>query len=228
ADFPIDPNKLTVQTFSDILRVRLLAQTGGIWTDASVYPTKPLSNWLHKHMEKYTFFIYDAANKSIPLSSSFIAARKDCPIIKKWHDLMCQYWFMEREPIPMLTHNDPFRLRHYIVINVAEEMGLTDMSATPQYPYWWLHHLVAYLLETDAEFRNLWETIDKLPASDHFAVFVFFYSQRPLKKWLYSHGFINQKKKARIQNYFHNANMQKLDWREKYPLRLFQRISKTP
>ncbi|MCA8833514.1 MAG: LicD family protein, partial [Proteobacteria bacterium] len=60
ADFPIDPNKLTVQTFSDILRVRLLAQTGGIWTDASVYPVKPLSKWLHTHMEKYTFFIHDA------------------------------------------------------------------------------------------------------------------------------------------------------------------------
>ncbi|MCA8834560.1 MAG: capsular polysaccharide synthesis protein, partial [Proteobacteria bacterium] len=58
ADFPIDPNKLTVQTFSDILRVRLLAQTGGIWTDASVYPVKPLSKWLHTHMQRQTFFAY--------------------------------------------------------------------------------------------------------------------------------------------------------------------------
>lgn len=42
---PIDPT-VSVQAFADVLRMTLLWRHGGVWTDASMLPLRPLDQWL--------------------------------------------------------------------------------------------------------------------------------------------------------------------------------------
>ena len=48
---PIGPylhdNRITMQALSDIVRIMLLRDHGGVWTDASGYCTRPLDEWVH-------------------------------------------------------------------------------------------------------------------------------------------------------------------------------------
>ncbi len=235
ADFSIDVNKLTPQAFSDILRVRLLAETGGVWTDASVYPMTPLSKWLEPRMAKDTFFAYERLNRyHQPVDSWFLAAHKGCPFVKKWDDMIARYWFMEREAMVEYpdTETPP---AFYYPTDVNKEMGLTDMTPTPRYPYFWLHHLFAYLLREDADFAAQWDAIednsffnsflidrlhsnvcpvslatykDRLWWRTHRKLFKWF--EKPFTRWLLS-----------------RADVHKLNWRRKsYPLKMLKNFRK--
>src|SRR5215204_6158521 len=41
--------KLPIQAFTDLLRLRLLKSYGGIWSDATGYCNRPVSEWLFQH-----------------------------------------------------------------------------------------------------------------------------------------------------------------------------------
>ena len=234
--FPIDPNKLTVQTFSDILRVRLLAQNGGIWTDASVYPTRPLSKWLNKTMKTQTFFAYDNPNPyHMPVASWFLVARYDCPMIKKWNDLITRYWFMEREPIHQENNGDENRGEFYYPADVDAEMGLLDMRPTPGYPYFWVHHLFGHLLRHDTDFAAEWDAItdnDYLPAVllDHLHEDRFFYPIRNRQtklSWSAHKRLFKRFNSAYTRWLLSKANMHKLNWRCKsYPFQMLKNFRK--
>lgn len=234
-DFPIDTTKLTVQTFSDILRIRLLAQMGGIWTDASIYPITPLREWLDARMAQETFFAFSALDEyHIPVPSWFIAARVNCPMIQKWDDQVTRYWFMERTPIHSESPDGKPRAAFYLPVDIDVEMGLKDMRPTPRYPYFWVMHLFSYLLRADADFATSWAKIDKdtiVTSADLHGLQLLFQKHYKTKigQWCCKHGFIKAKKKARARYYINTTPLQKLDWRKEYPIDLFERLAnKTP
>lgn len=74
--------------FSDLIRLYVLAENGGIWIDASTL----LSKKLNLNLKKYEFSGYYLEgftdnNKNYPVIESwFLACRKDSNFIKKWRD----------------------------------------------------------------------------------------------------------------------------------------------
>lgn len=54
--FPFSIDLLSHQAFSDLLRIKLLADTGGVWVDASLYPLLPLKQWLGSCISNSSFF----------------------------------------------------------------------------------------------------------------------------------------------------------------------------
>lgn len=50
------PDDITSQALSDIFRITLLSQHGGIWTDATVFPVRRLADWLEPIVEKTDFW----------------------------------------------------------------------------------------------------------------------------------------------------------------------------
>ena len=137
ADFPIDPNKLTVQTFSDILRVRLLAQNGRDMDGRiGLSCETPIKMACTRTMQRQTFFAYDQS-KSVSHAYrllGFWSAREDCPMIKKWNDLITRYWFMERERlfIKKTTRARASEREFYFPADIDAEMGLLDMQPNPR------------------------------------------------------------------------------------------------
>ncbi len=231
-DFPIDASALTPQTFSDILRVSVLAQTGGVWVDATVYPTMPLSRWLDRAMRGQTFFAYDNPHLyHMPVTSWFLAAREHCPMIAKWNDLIRRYWFMPRVAIHQENLTDEKRPDIYLPADIEAEMGLPDMRPTAGYPYFWLHHLFSHLLRYDSDFADQWKArypMDYVPATALQNIYLnrFFYrtkTRRNKKRWVRHRAAFLLCRPLYLRRLLKRAPMQKLDWRyKKYPLNLLR------
>ncbi|MGV0033851.1 MAG: capsular polysaccharide synthesis protein [Candidatus Azotimanducaceae bacterium WSBS_2022_MAG_OTU7] len=230
ADFPIDAYKLTPQSFSDVLRVRLLAETGGVWADASVYPMTPLSKFLEPRMAKSTFFAYGRNNPIQPVDSWFLAAHKDCFFIKKWDDMIKRYWFMEREAIDEYPDTEALP-SFYVPKDVETEMGLADMTPTPRYPYFWVHHLFAYLLRVDVDFSAQWDAIEDNDFFNSFMIDRLHSNCCPVsldiyinRLWWGTHKkLFNRFEKLFTRWLLSRADVHKLNWRRKtYPLKMLK------
>lgn len=75
--------------FSDIVRLLLLEQYGGVWIDATFYMTAPLPEYITSQ----PLFVYQNLSSSpIQMSNCFIAAAPHHPIIKTTLLNLLQYW----------------------------------------------------------------------------------------------------------------------------------------
>lgn len=86
-------SKMTKTSFSDLIRLCLLKEHGGLWVDATLFCMKPLNDWIHDSSSN-GFFAFD--NPLQQISSFFLYSHIDSPIIVKWFKEMKKYW-MERE-----------------------------------------------------------------------------------------------------------------------------------
>lgn len=80
--------------YSDLLRIFLLAQYGGIWIDSTVYLTAPLPAYILQA----PLFCYKSSYLSpgkIKASNWFIAAERNNEIIVRTKELLLEYWKRE-------------------------------------------------------------------------------------------------------------------------------------
>jgi len=83
---PIDFNRrdLTVQAKSELHRLDLLHKYGGVYTDATVFCTKPLNEWLPEYL-KTGFFAFRNPGPDRMISTWFLAAEKNNPLLTAFH-----------------------------------------------------------------------------------------------------------------------------------------------
>lgn len=79
--------------FSDIVRADLLSNYGGIWIDATVLLTGPIE----KHITDADLFAFrttfnDSQESPILISSWFLSAKKNNPVITETRRLLLDYW----------------------------------------------------------------------------------------------------------------------------------------
>ena len=87
----LDGKDITITARSNHLRVRLLAQHGGVWVDASTFCSRPLSDWLPALMQS-GFFAFSRPAPDRLLATWFLAAEPGNPLVLRWRDLMERYW----------------------------------------------------------------------------------------------------------------------------------------
>jgi len=89
--------QITKTHFSDILRVLLLINYGGIWLDSTVF----LSGNIPKFIIDSDLFMFKTSNVDrnafLPASSWFIAAKKENPILIKVYNILLNYWKNEKD-----------------------------------------------------------------------------------------------------------------------------------
>jgi mannosyltransferase OCH1-like enzyme len=103
------------QTFlSDLLRISLLAQYGGIWIDASCFLTDAIPDYV-ANAPVFAFKTFLKAGKC-KASNWFIAAQPANPIICQTRDMLYEYWRKER----FLKHYFIFHLCFSIVCDSSE------------------------------------------------------------------------------------------------------------
>jgi Capsular polysaccharide synthesis protein/Polysaccharide pyruvyl transferase len=97
----IDTRKPTVTaaSASDIVRIMLLHEFGGVWVDATTLCNRPLDEWLPGMIESRSFFGFDKPAKTRPIASWFLAAKPGAPIVDRWCRETVDYW-QERESSP--------------------------------------------------------------------------------------------------------------------------------
>lgn len=80
--------KTNPTAFSDILRLFLLKNHGGVWVDSTCFCNRPLNDWLFDHVDDAWLYW----RKDRKIASWFIAAEKGSYIIDYWYNRMVQYW----------------------------------------------------------------------------------------------------------------------------------------
>jgi len=80
---------MTIQAFSNILRIFLLSKYGGIWADATLWCTKPVDGWVDNYSDD--FFVFSNPTDSRMIASWFVKSSKDNIILKEWKDRVIDY-----------------------------------------------------------------------------------------------------------------------------------------
>ena len=98
----LNNNEMTITHFSDILRMALLAEHGGVWIDATVLCTKTLDDL---NIDNYKFYtikhgLYHNWHVCKGLwSGFFIASGKNNPVFCFFRDMFYEYWKNENSLI---------------------------------------------------------------------------------------------------------------------------------
>lgn len=81
--------KMSLTSYSDLVRLTLLKENGGVWVDATVFCLKPLNDWLHEASPN-GFFAFSHPQRQI--SSWFLYAHRNSIINEKWFKEMTEFW----------------------------------------------------------------------------------------------------------------------------------------
>jgi len=139
-DYIYDTTKdISPQAKSDIIRLSLLKNHGGIWADATLMCMQPLDHWVFEAIEPSGFWMYqgyggygykDKVTKGV--SSWFIISEKDNYFIKTWKEECDSFW--------------------------------SNIISTDQ--YCWMDNLFGKLFNTNNKFRQLWLNVKTIRSDD--------------------------------------------------------------
>ena len=142
-DFYQDKLALPIPALSDVIRIHLLTEHGGVWADASTWCVRPLDEWLERMLASTGFFAYAQPGPDRPLSTWFIAAAP-------------RHYIMERLK---QEANDLWR-------QVAENRIIMEVTDDPaSRDYFWLHSIFASLLQTDRAMADIWNSGPQIKAA---------------------------------------------------------------
>mgnify|MGYP003232009103 FL=1 len=82
--------KISPAHFTDICRVELLYEHGGIWLDATDFVASDFPEWLWN--EEFFLYLAGHINDYTFVQNCFIRARKGNFLVKAWRELMFAYW----------------------------------------------------------------------------------------------------------------------------------------
>jgi hypothetical protein len=126
-DYIYDSNKyISPAAKSDIIRLSLLKNHGGVWADATMLCMQPLDHWVEEAVSYSGLWMYHGhgadMDPSVGPASWFIVSVKHGYLITVWKRLCDEFWI----------NND-----------------YTDN-------YGWMDSLFRHAYENDTEFRNIW------------------------------------------------------------------------
>ena len=83
---------IPIEAYSDILRVELLTQFGGVWVDATTICAQPLDTWLAPHAAERAFFAFDSPGPDRAIATWFLYASPGSYCITALHATVQDYW----------------------------------------------------------------------------------------------------------------------------------------
>ena len=106
SELPMAPGDIAVQSYADLLRLRLLTRFGGVWVDATTFCLRPLDHWLPMLAQSGFFaFTWTAADRwfiwpNVPrkITNWFLASEPGGAVITAWEARSLAYWKGRRVP----------------------------------------------------------------------------------------------------------------------------------
>ena len=129
-DYIYEPTKnITFQAKSDIIRLSLLKNHGGVWADATMLCMQPLDSWIEDRAKPSDFWMYHGNGAGMHVTvgpaSWFIISKPYGYIINRWKKQCDKYW------------------------------TLHDSADS----YFWMDNLFKKLYETDSLFQEMWSNV---------------------------------------------------------------------
>jgi hypothetical protein len=136
-DYIYDENKtISYAAKSDIIRLSLLKNHGGVWADSTLLCMQPLDSWVEKAIKNSNFWMYHGNGAKMDIKdgpcSWFIISKKESYIITKWKEECDIFWSKN-------NHTDN---------------------------YFWMDELFKNLFERDTKFKNEWKKVPFLSCED--------------------------------------------------------------
>jgi hypothetical protein len=132
-DYIYDTNKnISPQAKSDIIRLSLLKNHGGVWADATMLCMQPLDHWVYEATKPVGFWMYHGHGGGMDKENGpaiwFIISENDNYLINQWKSECDKYWNSDSHP----------------------------------YSYFWLDEWFKTLFHRDHTFRDLWSKVPYL------------------------------------------------------------------
>jgi capsular polysaccharide synthesis protein/polysaccharide pyruvyl transferase len=108
----LDRQVMTAAGLSNIVRILLLREFGGVWADATLFCNRPLDEWLPSVMEE-GFFAFAAPGPDRPLSTWFLSAESNNDLISTWWQCTIDYWLNR-------SHSDDYFWCHHRFRDMCE------------------------------------------------------------------------------------------------------------
>ena len=161
--------KLRVAHQSDLLRLALLENHGGVWVDATLLCVTPLNDWLTDNA-KNGFFVYSKPATERVMSNWFIASSKNNYIISTLYEHLAAFWNNNNLSAPGKNRSRLLRLfSKYLnkrVYTTRFWFSSLFTKVLKIYPYFVFHYMFERLSVKDARFKIMWEETPKISAID--------------------------------------------------------------
>ena len=99
----IDPTRRFNQNFtikmqakSDLIRLNLLADYGGVWADATMLCMVSLDRWIYDALQPVGFWMYHGRDNGAGPASWFIISQRQSYIIQRWREAANKFWQSHR------------------------------------------------------------------------------------------------------------------------------------
>lgn len=153
-DFVMDKwrrGKMRAAHFSDIARVELLYQHGGIWLDSTCFVTAPIP----QQIIDQDFFMYlsGTLDTFTLIQNCFIRGRRGSWLLEAWRQEIFDYWRNEPKVFSYYTHH--YLFREMVKRNDTARRLFGEMLQLPQDP----SHAAWYFHPCDKFTPELWERI---------------------------------------------------------------------
>lgn len=152
---------LTVQKISDIARLCLLRQYGGVWADATVFCLRPLDSWVTEYYST-GFCAFRNPGPDRLMSSWFIATEKDNPILTALQEAFVEFmnsriFSNQNTELGLLAIQ---KLEPILKKNVRRTIRWLNprlQERVQAYPYFIFHYAFNKIILTNPKLRLLWE-----------------------------------------------------------------------
>ncbi|MBB6128999.1 capsular polysaccharide synthesis protein [Mucilaginibacter lappiensis] len=161
--FSAEYKQITKQAFSDILRINLLAQYGGVWVDATCFCTKPLDSWLPDYMHR-GFFAFERPGPDRMISSWFIASAANNHITGTFKQLVLDYWNQNKGMTFIENSKWKFLNKCLRLLGTQTWFRPFVTRVLRIHPYFWFHYLFEKNYLEDNKVKQLWDDTPKISA----------------------------------------------------------------
>lgn len=170
----VPPHRLAVlpiQKQSNILRMRLLTEQGGVWADATTLCLKPLDAWLPGCMDAGFFCFRDPGPDRL-VANWFLASDQGNRLATLWRDAHEAFWrdrdymhhgsegpYAGLPAIQRCLVRALNRAMHRNIVSTDVWFHPLVQSALRTYPYCVMHYLFAYGFRRQPEWAGLFATM---------------------------------------------------------------------
>ncbi len=149
---------------SDLLRLHLLRDHGGVWVDATCFGLLPLSEWMPNDLE---FVAFANPGRDRLLATWCLASRPGGYLVSRWYEELARYVTCARFRSGRWRHVGVLldRVLGWDVRTAGLWLRPGFIRAVKLRPYYAAHYMFAELCKQDPQFAERWGCAGKMPAS---------------------------------------------------------------
>lgn len=152
---------------SNLIRLALLSEYGGVWADATTIAIKPLDDWIDDCCTS-GFFVFYKPGRDRLISNWFIISEKGGRIVSKLYEYQRLFWLKH-------DFSRPTRLQRRLVSIFSRVLNRSYKTTrywfSPLftkvlriYPYYVFHYLFERLISQDSDSQIIWHNTKKVSA----------------------------------------------------------------